>query len=85
MAFKNHVDNLLKQAKDAKKVVVLTDSQPRIDDKFLKENVPAHADVYICGSLNFMQSMIDHFQVLEHKNDMIHYEPFGPKMSTVKV
>lgn len=85
VAFKNHVDNLLKQAKDAKKVVVLTDSQPRIDDKFLKENVPAHADVYFCGSLNFMQSMIDHFQVLEHKNDMIHYEPFGPKMSTVKV
>lgn len=85
LAFKDQVPKLLQKAKDAKSVIVYTDNQPRIDDKFLKEHVPSHADVYICGSLGFMQAMIDHFGVLEHNNDLIHYEPFGPKMSTVKV
>ncbi|QLG71671.1 hypothetical protein HG535_0C00180 [Zygotorulaspora mrakii] len=85
LAFKKHVDEALQKASNSKKIVVYTESQSRIDDKFLKENVPAGADVYICGSFNFMQSMIDHFAVLKHQQDAIHYEPFGPKMATVKV
>lgn len=84
-AFKGHVDELLKMGKDVKKVIVHTATQPRIDDKFLQERVPGHADVYICGSLDFMQAMIGHFATLNHKSDTVHYEPFGPKMATVKV
>lgn len=84
-AFKPHVEELLKKAKKAEKIIVHTSNSSRIDDQFLKERVPGHADVYICGSLEFMQSMVDHFSTLNHKSDFIHYEPFGPKMATVKV
>lgn len=84
-AFKPHVDELLKKSYDARKLIVHTKNQPRIDAQFLQTEVPAHADVYICGSLSFMESMIAHFKILDHKNDMIHYEPFGPKMATIKV
>ncbi|CCH59556.1 hypothetical protein TBLA_0B07380 [Henningerozyma blattae CBS 6284] len=83
--FKKEVDGLLKNASSVKKVVVHTNKQPEIDAKFLKENIPEGADVYLCGPLGFMKGMVDHFKVLEFKKDDIHYEPFGPKMSTVKV
>lgn len=85
LAFRKQVDELLAKVSKAKKVVVLTTHQPQIDGQFLKEVVPAGSDVYFCGSVDFMTSMISHFEALEHDNDCIHYEPFGPKMSTVKV
>lgn len=84
-AFKKHVDELLAKCSNFEEIIVHTNNQPMIDAKFLKERSPAHADVYTCGSLAFMQAMIGHLRELEHRDDMIHYEPFGPKMSIVKV
>lgn len=84
-AFRSHVEELLKRGKKTNKLIIHTSSSSRVDDKFLREHVPSHADVYICGSIDFMQSMVDHFSTLNHNNDSIHYEPFGPKMATVKV
>lgn len=84
-AFTKYVTELLAKAKNVKRYIIHTSVSKRIDGDFLKDNVPSHADVYICGSLEFMDSMIKYLQVLEHKDDMIHYEPFGPKMSTVEV
>ena len=84
-AFKKHVDELLAECANVDKIIVHTDTEPLIDAAFLKEKSPAHADVYTCGSLAFMQAMIGHLKELEHRDDMIHYEPFGPKMSTVQV
>lgn len=84
-SFKKHVDELLDKATTTKKTILYTDTQPAIDAEFLQEQIPANADVYLCGSLGFMQAMIEHLKILEHKDDFIHYEPFGPKMSTVKV
>lgn len=85
LAFKTQVDDLLQKCSESKKIVVFTTYQPRIDTEFLRENVPGHADLYICGSLGFMQSMIKHFEDLQHQDDTIHYEPFGPKMATINV
>ncbi|KZV11466.1 YHB1 [Saccharomyces cerevisiae] len=84
-AFKKHVDELLAECANVDKIIVHTNTEPLIDAAFLKEKSPAHADVYTCGSLAFMQAMIGHLKELEHRDDMIHYEPFGPKMSTVQV
>ncbi|CAI2013978.1 hypothetical protein SEUBUCD646_0G04790 [Saccharomyces eubayanus] len=84
-AFKKHVDRLLARCSNVEKIIVHTNTQPMIDAKFLKERTSAHADVYTCGSLAFMQAMLGHLRELEHRDDMIHYEPFGPKMSTVNV
>ena len=84
-AFTRHVADLLAKAQNVKRHFVHTNVSKRIDSDFLKANVPNHADVYICGSLEFMNSMIDNLKLLEHKDDLIHYEPFGPKMATVEV
>ncbi|EDO19206.1 hypothetical protein Kpol_1050p64 [Vanderwaltozyma polyspora DSM 70294] len=84
-AFKKHVDALLSECNNVEKIIVHTNDQARIDADFLKAKVPSGSDVYICGSLDFMNAMIDHLNGLEHTADMIHYEPFGPKMSTIKV
>ncbi|CCF56724.1 hypothetical protein KAFR_0B04280 [Kazachstania africana CBS 2517] len=83
-AFVPQVDELLGKCPSVTKHIVHSKVNGRIDDNFLKANIPNHADVYICGSLEFMQAMIDHLKVLEHKADMIHYEPFGPKMATLR-
>lgn len=84
-AFTEHVKELLEKAANSQIHITHTKVQPRISAEYLSERVPSNSDVYICGPLKFMQAMIDHFSELKHQNDMIHYEPFGPKMSTVKV
>ncbi|CCK67843.1 flavohemoglobin KNAG_0A01540 [Huiozyma naganishii CBS 8797] len=84
-AFPKQVAALLAKAKNPKVFYTHTNVSERINPTFLKTNVPSHADVYICGSLEFMSSMIENLKTLEHKDDTIHYEPFGPKMSTVDV
>ncbi|SMN22367.1 similar to Saccharomyces cerevisiae YGR234W YHB1 Nitric oxide oxidoreductase, flavohemoglobin involved in nitric oxide detoxification [Maudiozyma saulgeensis] len=84
-AFKAKVDELLAKCDNVTKEIVHTNKTDRINADFLEAKVPGHADVYICGSLDFMKGMIAHLKALEHNDDMIHYEPFGPKMSTVSV
>lgn len=84
-AFKEEVDALLSKGSNVAKEIVHSNKGGHIDAEFLKQHVPSHADVYLCGSLPFMQDMIGHFKTLEHKSDTIHYEPFGPKMTTVDV
>lgn len=84
-AFHNILGSLLDKGENVTKHIVYTNTMEQINGDFLSKNVPAHSDVYICGSINFMQGMTDFLSILEHKDDMIHYEPFGPKMSTVSV
>ncbi|CCE61587.1 hypothetical protein TPHA_0A05120 [Tetrapisispora phaffii CBS 4417] len=84
-AFKNHVDELLTKTNTAEKLIVHTKDQARIDAEYLKKNVPKNSDVYICGSVDFMKSMIGYLKNIEHDEAFIHYEPFGPKMSTIQV
>ena len=62
---------------------VHTASMPRIDGTFLEKHIPGHSDVYICGSIEFMETLMGVLKDLGHHDQMIHYEPFGPKMSLV--
>ena len=84
-AFKTKVDELLSKCETVTKEIVHTNKTERINGEFLQSKVPAHADVYICVSLEFMKGMIAHLKTLEHNDDLIHYEPFGPKMTTITV
>ncbi|CCH60443.1 hypothetical protein TBLA_0C06500 [Henningerozyma blattae CBS 6284] len=84
-AFKKTVNELLKKCSSVQTFYVHTKNDKPIDSEFLKTNVPSHADVYLCGSLEFMKAMINYFSLLNHKSDTVHYEPFGPKMSTITV
>lgn len=81
-AFKSRVDSLLEKASEVEKHIFYSDDKQRLDEVLLK-TLPNPADVYVCGSMAFMDSMIGTLIALEHSGDNIHYEPFGPKMSLV--
>ena len=79
-AFNVKVDALLGKAETAEKHIFYFESQQILDESRLA-SLPKPADIYVCGSMPFMESMIDGLVALEHGVDSVHYEPFGPKMS----
>ena len=44
-------------------------------------NVPQNADIYVCGPVGFMESMIANLMDLGFSQEQIHYEFFGPSMA----
>lgn len=79
-AFNAKVDVLLGKAETAEKHIFYFESGQILDESRLA-SLPKPADIYVCGSMPFMESMIDGLVALEHGVDSVHYEPFGPKMS----
>lgn len=79
-AFESQVNQLLKSATTVEKNIFYFDSGQLLDDALLA-TLPKPADIYVCGSMPFMESMIGGLTALEHSTDHVHYEPFGPKMS----
>ena len=78
--FKDQVNQLLESAATVEKNIFYFEDGQLLDEAWLA-TLPKPADIYVCGSMPFMESMIDGLTTLEHSNDHIHYEPFGPKMS----
>lgn len=79
-AFASQVDQLLESAVNVQKDIFYFDEGQLLDDRWLSA-LPKPADIYVCGSMPFMESMINGLTTLEHGVDSVHYEPFGPKMS----
>jgi nitric oxide dioxygenase len=79
-AFTDQVDELLEQAETVEKHIFYFDAGQILNEAWLA-TLPRPADIYVCGSMPFMESMIDGLVSLEHGVDSVHYEPFGPKMS----
>ncbi len=79
-AFDTRVNALLEQAEQVQKNTFYFESNQLLNEEWLK-TLPNPADIYVCGSMAFMDSMIDGLMALDHSGDNIHYEPFGPKMS----
>ena len=79
-AFDAQVEQLLQSAMNVKKHIFYFEDGQLLDAVWL-ETLPKPADVYVCGSMPFMESMIDGLVALDHGVDSVHYEPFGPKMS----
>lgn len=79
-AFDSKVNELLELAENVEKNIFYFEEGQILDNAWLA-NLPKPADVYVCGSMLFMESIIDGLLSLEHGEDMVHYEPFGPKMS----
>ena len=79
-AFDAQVEQLLQSAMNVKKHIFYFEDGQLLDAAWL-ETLPKPADVYVCGSMPFMESMIDELVALDHGVDSVHYEPFGPKMS----
>ncbi|WP_201586945.1 globin domain-containing protein [Psychrobacter sp. HII-4] len=79
-AFADKVEALLAKAETVERHVFYFESGQLLDAAWLA-NLPKPADIYVCGSMPFMESMIDGLMTLDHGVDSVHYEPFGPKMS----
>ena len=79
-AFASEVNKLLATATNVEKHIFYFESGQILDEAWLS-NLPKLADIYVCGSMPFMESIIDSLIILDHVLDNIHYEPFGPKMS----
>ncbi|MDN5732724.1 MAG: FAD-binding oxidoreductase [Psychrobacter sp.] len=79
-AFADKVEALLAKAETVERHVFYFESGQLLDAAWLA-NLPKPADIYVCGSMLFMESMIDGLMTLDHGVDSVHYEPFGPKMS----
>jgi len=79
-AFAAEVDRLLAIAETVEKHIFYLESGQLLDEAWLTK-LPKPADIYVCGSMPFMESMIDGLMMLDHGADSVHYEPFGPKMS----
>lgn len=79
-AFNEQVDKLLEKAENVEKHIFYFNEGQILDEAWLA-NLPKPADIYVCGSMMFMDSMIDGLMALDHGVDSVHYEPFGPKMS----
>lgn len=81
-AFNTQVNQLLDCADNVEKHIFYFDSGQLLEADLLAQ-LPKPADIYVCGSMPFMESMIDELMALKHGIDNVHYEPFGPKMSLV--
>ncbi|GHO46333.1 NO-inducible flavohemoprotein [Ktedonospora formicarum] len=57
------------------------DREGRIDEGWLREHIPANAEVYICGPRGFMQGIITALLSNGLKAEQLHYEVFGPALS----
>ncbi|WP_131667515.1 globin domain-containing protein [Psychrobacter pygoscelis] len=79
-AFKARVEALLEQAEQVEKHIFYSEEGQLLNEEWLA-TLPVPADVYTCGSMAFMDSIIDGLIALKHSADSVHYEPFGPKMS----
>lgn len=79
-AFDSKVNELLAAAENVEKHIFYFESGQILDEAWLA-NLPKPADIYVCGSMMFMESIIDGLVALDHGVDSVHYEPFGPKMS----
>lgn len=80
LPFGETTQGLLNRAQSVQTYSFFSETNQRIDEAFL-QTLPKPADVYICGSMRFMETMVAHLTLLEHQQDSVHYEPFGPKMS----
>ena len=79
-AFIDEADSLLNQATHAQVYRFYRADGDVLDKKWLAQ-LPNPADIYVCGSIGFMEQMIGDLLSLSHSESHVHYEPFGPKMS----
>ncbi|SNT70196.1 globin domain-containing protein [Psychrobacter sp. LV10R520-6] len=79
-AFDDKAYQLLASAEKVEKNIFYFDEGQILDEAWLA-TLPEPADIYVCGSMPFMESIIDGLTKLDHGVDSVHYEPFGPKMS----
>ncbi|WJP98503.1 globin domain-containing protein [Macrococcus bovicus] len=58
-----------------------SESAGRLTKEKLEKILTGEEEIYMCGSVGFMESLLAIFDDMGVSRDHIHFEPFGPKMS----
>lgn len=58
-----------------------SESAGRLNKEKLSEIINGKEEIYMCGSVAFMEAMLEVFNEMNIDRSQVHFEPFGPKMS----
>lgn len=80
-AFRNEVESYAAQMSSVKLKFVYSD-QPdgKITKDLLEQYVDLSGDVYVCGPVPFMETVIRDLKALGLRDEQLHYEFFGPAL-----
>lgn len=53
----------------------------RLNQAKLADIITGNEEIYMCGSVGFMEAMLEVFNAMNIDRTQVHFEPFGPKMS----
>lgn len=58
-----------------------SESEGRLTKEKLSRIINGNEEIYMCGSVGFMEGMLEIFSDMGIDRNRVHFEPFGPKMS----
>lgn len=58
-----------------------SESVGRLNKAKLADIMNGNEEIYMCGSVAFMEAMLEVFNEMNIDRSQVHFEPFGPKMS----
>ncbi|PKD99989.1 globin domain-containing protein [Macrococcoides caseolyticum] len=58
-----------------------SESEGRLTKEKLSKIMSGNEEIYMCGSVGFMEGMLEIFSDMGIDRSRVHFEPFGPKMS----
>ena len=94
--FKNEIDKLTNENKNIDFTLVYTrpteedknnkcfDVEGRINEEWMRENLPMDAEFYFCGSVPFMRTIYKGLEAAGVDKSMINYELFAPGQDITK-
>ena len=80
-AFKETLTQLDAEKEELTYISFFSETEGQFITREVLANVPQNADIYVCGPVGFMESMIDNLLQLGFQTEQIHYEFFGPSMA----
>lgn len=80
-AFKETLTQLDAEKEELTYISFFSETEGQFITREVLANVPQNADIYVCGPVGFMESMIANLLQLGFQAEQIHYEFFGPSMA----
>lgn len=80
-AFKDTLTQLDAEKEELTYISFFSETDGQFITREVLANVPQNADIYVCGPVGFMESMIANLLQLGFQSEQIHYEFFGPSMA----
>lgn len=83
--FQNEIDAIDQQYDNVAVTYHLREQNGYLTADALKPWIDGKTDIYLCGGILFMESMFEELEKINISQQNVYFEPFGPKMSVMKV